>query len=1358
MDQSRKCFICKASFTNDDDLWAHFTNPVTCDKCNTYFHTREEFEKHNCKSVYVLKCFVCKATFANENEFRAHFFDSTICSTCNKHFHTRKEYEDHICPGKEIYPLENLVDRYAFLNKRPAQAAKGRNEEDPFSSDDEWMQDIPDISNPPPEKRKKTEEDPFDSDDEWVKDIPQSQLDNHDLSAFDGVADFGHDISGLSNELNEISDHESLPDPQPDASPQRNQVGRGHRAAMNGAAEIETFQPTHEFDLLMELKEKEAAFKEHLKSKLVVGQNLKWYMVVCALFSRETPDENGEIKKQTEESCISTETYTAQSAFQIDEQLPLAYYHLNKNCEEVEKQGTGWNLEKIIRIELHTAIYNPLAASSYIPLPDIVKKKKAVLNIQNEDDCCFVWCILAHLHPVDRRDHPYRVTKYQQYWNELDITDLKFPTPPEQVPKFEKKNNLRINVFTWEDKQLAPIYVSRVRDIEPINLLLISEDNKNHYCLIRDFSRLANYRTKHDGKEFFCYNCIHACSSKERLEKHLEYCLEHRAQRLTFPTDPYIKFKSVDKTMMAPFVIYCDCESCTVKQEGPKYQHHEVNSFAMQTVSPYEETKIVLYRGEDAGTKLLEGLLAERDRIVDILSNPADMIFTDEDKKAFDEATKCYICKQDFDPYCKIKVRDHDHITGKYRGAAHNPCNLNLRFRKTQQDEEDSFIIPVIFHNLRGYDGHIIMQTLGKNDEEELRVIANTLEKYISFSVGQLRFLDSFQFMNTSLEKLVNNLAAEGKEKFRNMAAEFPDSAQQELLLRKGVYPYDYMDDPEKFKDTQLPSKEDFYSELREEGISDDDYAHAQNVWNVFKCKTFGDYHDIYLKTDVLALADVFENFRKVCMQTYGLDPAHYYTAPGLSWDAMLRYTGVHLELITNKDKYLMMEKGIRGGISVISQKYAKANNPYVEGYDPSQPTNYQMYYDANNLYGWAMSQPLPEKLFDWVPEPEKIDLLKVAADSEKGYIAEVDLEYPPEIHEEHNDYPMAPEPLTIPIRDLSEHTQQLRKDLQIKSKPTEKLIPNLKDKKNYVLHYRNLQQYVEHGLKVTKVHRILQFDQRPWLKDYIALNTEKRKQAKNPFEKDFFKLMNNAIFGKTMENVRKRIDVELVHRDRRFQKVVAKPTFHRFRIFNEDLVGVHLLKCKLMCDKPIQTGLAILDLSKTLMYSFHYDYMKQKYPDCRLLFTDTDSLCYDILTEDIYKDMKEDEDLFDTSDYPKEHFLHSEVNKKVLGKMKDECAGIPIQEFVGLRPKMYSILYGDKEKKAAKGVTRPCQRKIKHENYRNCLFQRTQTIVEGRIITSVCHEIYTEKKKKIGLSPYDDKRYVLDDGYTTLAHGHHSI
>ena len=243
-------------------------------------------------------------------------------------------------------------------------------------------------------------------------------------------------------------------------------------------------------------------------------------------------------------------------------------------------------------------------------------------------------------------------------------------------------------------------------------------------------------------------------------------------------------------------------------------------------------------------------------------------------------------------------------------------------------------------------------------------------------------------------------------------------------------------------------------------------------------------------------------------------------------------------------------------------------------------------------------------------------------------------------------------------------------------------------NKKNYIIHCENLKQYLNLGLKLTNIHRGIRFEESQWLKKYIALNNDLRTKAKNDFEKDFFKLMNNSVFGKTMENIRNRVDIKLVNNKKQAEKLSAKPNFNHCNIFNEDLVAIHMKKTKLAFNKPVYLGMCILDLSKTLMYDFHYNYIKQKYGDkAKLLFTDTDSLMYEIQTEDFYKDINADvKHRFDTSDYPPNHpsGMPSGFNKKVLGMFKDDVGGKVIDEFVGLRAKLYSykMLEGEESKK----------------------------------------------------------------------------
>ena len=317
--------------------------------------------------------------------------------------------------------------------------------------------------------------------------------------------------------------------------------------------------------------------------------------------------------------------------------------------------------------------------------------------------------------------------------------------------------------------------------------------------------------------------------------------------------------------------------------------------------------------------------------------------------------------------------------------------------------------------------------------------------------------------------------------------------------------------------------KEAFYSTLTDSGISDEDYEYAKKVWIAFECETLGDYHDLYLKTDVLLLADIFENFRKTCLKHYGLDPAHYYTSPGLSWDALLTPTSptsnIKLELLTDCNMYLFIEKGMRGGISTEMQRYAKANNPYLHDYDPDKETSYILYLVANNLYGWAMSQPLPVDNFRWMRKmPTEKQIMSWQVKRKTGFILEVDLEYPQELHDKHNSYPLAPETTQLPEDWYSPYQKELARELGLSKDKTEKLLLTLKDKENYVIHYRNLQLYLSLGMRLKKAHSVLAFGQEDWMEPYIRLNTELRKKATSDFEKNFFKLMNNSVFGKTMK------------------------------------------------------------------------------------------------------------------------------------------------------------------------------------------------------------------------------------------------
>ena len=1127
-------------------------------------------------------------------------------------------------------------------------------------------------------------------------------------------------------------------------------------------------------DPLAQMQNTRNATEHRVITLLNEMKGLKYVETLKVTFSKMSDGET-----VIKNAYFNSTPQTIINQIEINEALQMSKQNILNLISQWISEGSGWTIQSVDSHYLNIVKYKPMKGSSYIQLPyELRNSAKGLINMKNEDNECFRWCHIRHINPQEK--YPQRIKKVDKpYIEKLDYSGVEFPVSVKRYNKIEKQNSINISVFGYEDKQPYPIYVSKEKYEDHMELLLITENENKHYVLIKDFNKFMYNQTKHKERKHFCMYCLQCFSSERVLNNHKENCIQVNGQQAIKMPDKdnnILKFNNFHKQQPVPLVIYADFEAITEKIQGCQqnnessyteaYQRHTDCGYGYKVVCCYDDkyTKpIQLYRGEKAVYKFMENMLEEVKYCKKVMKKHFDkpLRMTKEDEDEFKKATTCHICDKKYTEK-DIRVRDHCHITGKYRGSAHQDCNLKLRINPKE------IKIPVIFHNLRGYDSHFIMQEIGaivkkhayKNKQMNINAIPNNMEKYMAFMLGNhLTFIDSFQFMSSSLDKLVSNLPAEAL-KYTNKKFK---GGKFELMTRKGVYPYDYMDSFEKFNKTELPTKEEFYSILNNEHITDEDYSHAQKVWNTFKLQTMGEYHNLYLKSDILLLADVFENFRKTCLQYYKLDPCHYFTSPGLSWDAMLKMTNIQLELMTDIDMFQFIEKGMRGGISYIANRYGKANNKYMKEYDEKAPSKYIMYLDANNLYGWAMSQYLPTGGFRWMTEKQinNIDLAKYNENSEKGLILEVDLEYPKELHDLHNDYPLAAERVCVNKNMLSEYCKKIQKKFNISTGLVHKLIPTLSNKEKYVLHYRNLQLYLDLGLKVKKVHRVLEFNQSPWLKQYINFNIQKRTQAKNSFEKDFFKLMNNSVFGKTMENIRKRVDVRLITDEKKLLKMASKPTYVSSKIFNENLVAVHKIKETLTLNRPAYVGMCILDLSKTLMYDFHYNYIKEKYGDkAKLLFTDTDSLTYEIEAEDVYRDFWNDKDRFDNSDYPENSTYFDKTNKKVIGKFKDEAAGITITEFVGLRSKMYSYIKDNqKVGKTAKGIKKNIiKNDIKHEDYKEVLFNNKQIHHTMKTIRSSNHQLGSYELNKVSLSCFDDKRYIANNGVNSFAYGHYAI
>lgn len=1092
--------------------------------------------------------------------------------------------------------------------------------------------------------------------------------------------------------------------------------------------------------------------------------------------------------------------------------------------------------------QLKTIKWVPLRGSSYIPTPKFLAKKHCLINIQNDDALCFKYSVLCGLHindPSLKKD-PQRVTKYAQWADELDFTGISFPVKAETqtINHFERLNDISVNIYVYDDvkKVVSPYVVSRLVAVpeRQVDLLLLTEENKNnHYLCVKSLSGLlstqynADQHTKH-----FCRYCLHGFTTAELLERHTNNgCASFGLQRTVMPEEgknDTISYKSHMtssnriKEHKNPFIIYADFESVLqpftepdtqlpkkqAKKKGESYtkiaNKHLPCGYTLYAVSNVHggSFKTMCYRGkskEDVMDHFHDDLKRLETKIFELLQkfkSIEDMHITPEQANTLKTATHCSICKEPFRTN-DVRHRDHDHATGEFRGIAHAACNVNLNWKNWK--------IPVVFHNLKNYDSHFIISTLNKTNAgyKGVNVIANTAEKFMSFSFNRLRFIDSFAFLPSSLETLVINLKKDCKtdeelcQKFKhtaNLIGDVPNKIEKiKLATQKGVYPYEYMDSFERFDEKQLPPIGAFFSKLSNEGITKEDYAHAQKVWAEFGFRTMGEYHDFYLKTDVVLLADVFESFRNIGANQYSIDPAHYLTLPAYAWDVMLKKTGVTLKLLTDVDMHIFIERSKRGGVSVISQRYAKANNKFMgDKFDIDDVISFITYLDANNLYGWAMCEHLPTGGFEWV-SVDGFDLQQMNANESVGYFIECDFHFPEELHDLHSDLPMAPENIVIGNEMLSPWQEATKKRLDLADCKVPKLTPNLNAKTKYVLHSRNLAYYMSQGAIVTKVHKVLKFNQSRWLKQYIDMNTTFRAAARNDFEKDFYKLMNNAVFGKTMEDIRTRVDYELITDKKRLEKVGCSPRLANWDIIRKEngndlgLVGARLSKSEVFLNKPIYVGCAILDLSKIWMYQFHYGFIKAKYGNrARLLFTDTDSLCYHIQTDDLFSDFKENGTLFDFDGMPKDHVLHlkDNPNKKVLGKFKMEECGKIITEFVGLRAKMYSLKFADckekhickpeckencdekhvckpecKEKHTCKGIKKSAASHITHTDYLRCLQGKTEQDAKQyaafHTFRSTHHEISTIEVNKISLCSYDDKRYIID-GVCSLPYGHY--
>ena len=1040
------------------------------------------------------------------------------------------------------------------------------------------------------------------------------------------------------------------------------------------------------------------------------------------------------------------------------DELVARYESQIDNIEDVE--GSGLQLEKFNGFRVTLTRLSLGGGGANISIPEWVKKKKCVSDINSPDGECFKYAIVASLMWEKFKDKCGQTKKnyktYKPYIDIRDWTGIPCPTPVLRggiFKRFEQQNStvsltvFQINESDPDDKNMIMYYRGATdRPFKAVILLIIGtgEASEAHFVPVTSQSRLINSNAN-QNRGTMCLSCQKRMPPEE-LNKHVKYCGTGVAMPV-FPKET-CKFEGHMKKVPCPIVIYADTEAIIEKETG---KHIPICVSYVEVERRPEKVPVLKRKKTIVGTDCIKIFLEHMEMAARHYSNIYYSLVKPlrPGGEELAKQVKCIACNE---------LASH-----KWIGTTDTYYCEKCRPSRT---------IPIYFHNLKGYDGCFIIKKLHelKTTNIQPKIIAKTAtglmglqQTFLFFGtivekgpdgrphrVQQKRFfsiklMDSNQLMSGSLAKLASTVTE------WSIPLDKP-----EIQTAKGFFPYEYMDNVDRLQETSLPPREQFYSELTEEGLTEEEYKHAKDVWDALGCKTLQDYMEFYCETDVLLLSNIFENFRDTCLRAYKLDPAHYMSAPGLTWDAMLLYTGNKFELAQEEEQVEFIQRCVRGGISQCSIHHVKTNHPLIGAWDPSKPITEIKYLDANNLYGWAMSQPMPTGGLHWLSRAEIAEGrlgLEVPWSGRcpvwcgEPCFLEVDLDYPPELHEAHSDLPLAPHHYTFTARD-------------------KRLITSVLPRENYVLHYRMLEYYIYMGMRLKKIHRALAFEESACLADYIDYNTQMRAKGQTDFEKNFYKLMNNSMFGKTIEDVRKYRDYKFVVNEKQMKK--HEPLCKRVTVLNSieegdisDSALLELQQKEYRYVKPIYIGATVLELSKLLMYDMHYGYFRPKFPGIRLAYIDTDSFVYsvplqgrpdktfnDLVREDVEK--HSGNSIYDTSamsDFPKE----LRVNKKVIGKFKDEMNGEPILEFIGIRSKVYAFRDGlGKVTKKNKGIKAVCVRKhLKFEDYMQ-LFESSGAVEPepAQFIQFVrkAGEIRSERRSKIMMAPNDIKRIQLSD------------
>lgn len=1080
-------------------------------------------------------------------------------------------------------------------------------------------------------------------------------------------------------------------------------------------------------------------------------------------------------------------------------------------------EGSGYLIKDITRTKISVA-QSDKTIYQYSGFPEDGQRRKYpypakypgnhfLININTENNCV-EYCLISHF-LKQNNGRAYSERTYRRHRNIFfTFPDIQTPVKIEDFSKIERATECNIFLYNLSREKNGDAYTLKLlrkgenKSALPKNqVALLQLEEIQHVCLIYDLEKYLKVvyekglrRNSHLKDRKICRFCISPIQSL-RLNEHEKICagLKSCTAIEEIGSHESLSFSAFDALEYYHFVAYYDFESIMCKPQN----NSQNNKNIINTQDSLSYSYIIVDKDnniKDFKIKVRESMDEDLDQdFVNSLSESYDKLMTEyektwnreyflteEEEKRHQEAKYCEVCQREFNSktpkvrhhrWCKNPEYDSNNklIVSNFLFTACQHCNLNISIRYRS--------LPVIGHYSAKYDSCFVIRGYNNDKFSDVNILSKSGETYMAITFKpkkgksrySLRFIDSFNFLSHSLANLTQNLTNDNHpfsilKTFMTSQGYNNDTISR--LTRKNSFPYEYVDDLTKLKLNSLPPINEFYSNITEETITQEEYLFACKLFSDSGCKTLCDYMMLYLMTDVLLLAEIFQNFRTMIYDSYSLDPAAMLSSPGLSIQSFLYSSKAKLGLIKDVEVYTLFEDNVRGGLVSTVEGYSKFNLPSFDDYDEKAEISSGGFIDFNSLYPYVLTEKLPTgNMYELTQEEVKnFDYINVDVDGDYAYALLIDYYIPDDVKRYTDEFPLSIHKFSPKEDDISDFTKEILKNAGMKRGKTERLVASHLPMEKYLITIKLLKLFVEIGMVVTKVHRIFRFDQSAIFKDFILKNIHLRTNSVSTAGKSFFKLLSNSLFGRLLMNVRKFMGMnKMITTKKQFEKYINSPLLKECIPISENKLIMKMEKSKIKLQMPMFVGLFILNHSKTKMFYIYYQVLKHHYSDkVKLLYTDTDSLLikftgYNFLEEINKLPMKK---YMDFSNFPKNHPMYDKTHAGELSYFKSECKHHQLVECVLLQSKCYSIRTNDigQDKSAAKGVVKNKQSLLTHKLYMDIHKQSLHTFnITCANIVKRQNVIKLIKQRKTALTKVEIKRWWRDS-ITSFAYGHPDI